>query len=358
MGLGDVLELTGKHDEALSAYLTALTHTPEQNLVQKACIRRKCGLTKISQRQSAEAAEAYSAAEDELGSKPTSPAADWWHEWVEIQLDRMWAFYWSSDIQKMGAVAERTQKVIQEIGTPVQVAKFSYYSVLLDFRRERYAISDNTIVLARKALKAARECNDLNHIMQAQFGLGFCHLWRDEHEESEVEFRAALRQAERMGSVEYKVLCLTYLAVLYRKRGMTDEVRRHVSLSTAAAKSGRMPVYVGAAKANMAWLALREGDSAEAERLARQSLEYWEGVDYPIRWLALLPLVSIMVENERLLEAVEYASALIHPSQHILSKELQSLIQEAIEAWEKRRENVAIKILKQAGRLAEKLGYL
>jgi hypothetical protein len=56
-----------------------------------------------------------------------------------------------------------------------------------------------------------------------------------------------------------------------------------------------MVEYIAMAKANLAWVAWREEDHAEAEKLATEALDLWHGMDdpYGFDWMAVWPLIAI-----------------------------------------------------------------
>ena len=58
------------------------------------------------------------------------------------------------------------------------------------------------------------------------------------------------------------------------------------------------------------------------------------------------------------MQAIEYTRRMLPPPQMRLPAALESVLQEAITVWEGGQSNVARSRLKQATRLAQKLGYL
>jgi tetratricopeptide (TPR) repeat protein len=82
--LGDLLELTGQHDEASDTYHRALS-SAELDMIARARLLRKQGVVRITQRRYSEAQQACEAAEAALGPAPSEQDLAWWQEWVQIQ---------------------------------------------------------------------------------------------------------------------------------------------------------------------------------------------------------------------------------------------------------------------------------
>src|SRR5262249_42362794 len=156
--------------------------------------------------------------------------------------------------------------------------------------------SDETLAHAQAALAAAQEADVLSVIADTQFALGFVQLWRGYLDTAEVHLQGALALADRTPGAgpfgDLATICHTYLASLARKRGQVDETRRRAERSLAAATEHQMDVYVGMARANLAWVAWRQGSHAEAETHGQAALAHWL-IAYPFKWAALWPLLGV-----------------------------------------------------------------
>src|SRR5690348_4969629 len=91
----------------------------------------------------------------------------------------------------------------------------------------------------------------------ARFQLGFALLLSNAIDEAETELLDALESAERTTDLTLVARCLTYLTIVARKRGDIQEVQRYAERSLLIAQTVQMPDYIGAAHANLAWLAWR-----------------------------------------------------------------------------------------------------
>jgi tetratricopeptide (TPR) repeat protein len=157
--------------------------------------------------------------------------------------------------------------------------------------------------------------------------------------------------------------CLTYLTILYRKRGQLERARQYASRSLTLATAGQMVEYVGTAQANLAWVAWREGDLAQAEAKGRAALELWRQLpaahsSCAFQWTALWPLVGVALAQDRTAEASACARALLAHTQQRLPDALTAVIGKAIEAGERGESETACASLGQAIELAQELAYL
>lgn len=170
---------------------------------------------------------------------------------------------------------------------------------------------------------------------------------------------AGLKLAERAGDVTLQSRCLTYLTVICRKRGQVEETRRYVSRSLAVAATGQMLEYIGAAKANQAWIAWREGNLTGVQEKGRAALEAWQGIrGFPIQWLARWPLIGVALVQDELSEAIQHARAVLPPPQQILPAALTMQVEEAIDAWEGGKLETVRTHLHRAIELAQETDYL
>jgi tetratricopeptide (TPR) repeat protein len=215
-------------------------------------------------------------------------------------------------------------------------------------------------------LAAAQESGDEFEVAGAHFEVGWARLWHDDLDEAGAHLQAALAFAERTGVVEQQdmrgggVRSLAYLAVLSRKRGRVEETQRLAEHGLAAATATQWPVYMGTARANLAWVAWRQGRDAEIQTQTLAALELWKQSPevYPFQWLALWPLIAVARRQERLPEALVYARALLDPQQQRLPDSLATPIEVAIGASDVGQHETARTHLDLAIALAREGGYL
>jgi tetratricopeptide (TPR) repeat protein len=361
--LGDALEWIGEHDEAQGAYQSALADVPQSDGIRRARLHRKSGNIGRLQRRYEQALQAYDLAETTLGPAPAEATPAWWQEWVQIQLERMWLSYWLGQLREISELAGQIRPTVEQHGTPSQCISFFLSLGGMYSRRDRYAVSEETLALCQAALAISLESDNLSEIAWARFVLGFSQLWSGDFDEAATQMQAALALAERTGDVVHQSRCLTYLTVLYRKRGQLDDARHCASLSLAAATAGQMLEYIGTAHANLAWVAWREGNLAQTESNGQAALELWQQVpaghsSCAFQWTALWPLVGVAFAQNRMSEAIELVGALLEPTQQCLPDDLTEVVQDAVKAWRGDESKAARTYLGQALELAQKLGYL
>ncbi|PYL86830.1 MAG: hypothetical protein DMF16_11220 [Verrucomicrobia bacterium] len=104
-GLGDVLTLAGRHEEARDAFGRAQILAGNADPISRSRLYRKIGFSHSLQRHFAETAREFDMADQELGEPGDAAAPDWWEEKVQIQLERMHLFYWQGMVTEMRELA-------------------------------------------------------------------------------------------------------------------------------------------------------------------------------------------------------------------------------------------------------------
>ena len=358
--LGDVLELRGRLDEAKTAYGEALKHAPETDRLARARLQRKIGRAWGVQFRHQEAAEAFELAERTLGAEPNELVAVWQQEWIQIQLDRMRALYWQGEWREIARLVEQTQPVLQQYGTPT--LRFYFYDSLIsvDERRNRYVISDDVLGYAQAMLAAAQESGELRLMGEGHFQLGFCLLVHDDFNEAEEQLRAAEAIMRRMGDALYLAFVLTYQSLLHRRRGQPDAAQPYILQAHAATKANKIIPHLAVAEGNLAWLCLREQKLEEAYRHGLAAIELWSQSSfvYPFQWTAYLPLIAVALRNAEVAEGVQYARALLEPTQQRLPDPLDAPLTQAVQFFEQGQTDSARVSLQQAIAAAEQMRYL
>ena len=150
--LGDVLELRAQHEEALHAYQSAQAIVSPGERLWKARLYRKAGVPLREQRLYAQALKVCNQAEVTLGEPQDRTDIDWWREWVEVQVDRIWAHYWLAQWPEMEALVNKVQPLVQEIGGSAIRSRYLMASLMPHLRKERYAVSDEMLAISRVSL--------------------------------------------------------------------------------------------------------------------------------------------------------------------------------------------------------------
>ena len=361
--LGDILYLTGQYTEARDTFQTALTYVPKIEAIWQARLHYKVGNTWRLQYHYTDALQAYELAETGLGPEPVESSVKWWQEWIQIQLEQIRVYYWLDQWPQMAELAEKARSAVEQYGTPPQRAKLLNSVAIMNMRRDRYVVLEETLTLNKAALAINQATGTLSEISFAQFEFGFALLWHGDFNEAEEQMFAALRLAERIGDVKHQARCLTYLTITYRKQSQVEKVKDYIAHSLAAATVAHMPAYIGTAQANFAWVAWREGNFVEAQESGHAALTTWQQLPTGhgsccFQWTALWPLMAISLTRNHLVKTIDYARLLLVPPQQRLPDLLAALVSEAIQAWDADQLDMAKFHLNQAIEIAQKMKYL
>ncbi|HZR42686.1 MAG TPA: AAA family ATPase, partial [Ktedonobacteraceae bacterium] len=370
--LGDSLEMIGKHREGTSAYEQALTAVSTQERIWQARLYRKIATTLDFPQTLREALHAYKEAERILEQVPgpsswllkaEQAGQEWRYEWIEIQVRQIHVFFLLAKVPEMTSILEKIEPLVEQYGTADQrVTLYTRISSMRNVIRDRYTVSEETLLYCRKALEASQESGNLRLIGTAQFGFGYCLLLAGDYDAAEEHLHAALAAGEQVGNVELIARCrLYFLPLLWRKRGQVEKVRE---CTTRAIEQGEAR-YINISTANHAWVAWRDGDKEQAEKFARKALQIQQDAPYvfPFLWLSLWPLIGVELTKGNLADAVDHVRMLLAPTQQRPPEALQSLLEAAVHAWEneqpadKKLERTG-SLLQQALPLAEREGYL
>jgi hypothetical protein len=358
-GLGDVLTLVGRHEEARDAFGRAQVPVGDADPISRSRLHRKIGFSHSLQRHFAETACEFDLADQELGESEDA-GADWWEEKVQIQMERMHLFYWQGMVKEMRELAERYRSVITERGAAAQRAEFLKMIALSMLMESRFRPSQECLDLARRAVAASDEANNPAQAGHVNFVLGLIELSHGDFGDAVEQSGKALAMAEQTGDLVLQSRCLTYRAVAFRRLGdvarCATEAKRTLELAT---KLG-MVEYIAMAKASLAWIAWRQEDHPEAEKLASKAIELWHGMDdpYGFDWMALCPLIAIALYRQNSGAAIGFAQGLLAENQHPLPEKLLNPIRKACDEWQIGAQENATADLASAMKVARELSYL
>jgi DNA-binding SARP family transcriptional activator len=359
-GLGDLLILSAEHEDALGAFTNAQKWVLPSSRVDQARIYRKIAETYRDQREYLKTLEACEQAEILLGKNPHGDFNQWWDEWIDVQIEKVWAYYWLAKWQDLEELVDRINLVVKARASAPSRMRFLKASCLSKLRKYRYFVTNEMLENSKENLATSRQYGSLGDQMECLFELGFLHLWRHEHEQAEVNLSNALELAEKTGNLFFHTLCLTYLTVLYRFKHQEEKVLIFALRTNEAAEIAHMPDYAAAAGANLAWLAFREGDFIEAEKQSQKALDIWRGspLVYPFQWMALWPKVGVALAENRLEKLNELFEKLSAPTQQILPKELNEVVSKVVQDQNTTSNQDRLALQMRAVELANSTGYL
>jgi len=356
--LGDVLELMARHDEARAAYARTLDLSAD-DAIRGAAVRCKASASLVVQRRFDEGLAGYALAEERL-ERARSDDAPWWRVWLQIQLGRMWVYYWQSRNDDSDALAATVEAPVERAGTPSQRAEFFMHRALSHLRRHRYVASDVTIAFALRLRDALRQIENPGELPILLFVVGFAHLWRGRLDEAGTALAESLRVAERVGDAVVELRSRTYLGLVARKRGAVAQTRAAFDRVLKMAASAGMAEYVAFATAGLGWAAWRDGDAENAERLAREALDGWHAmaVPYPFDWMAAWVVVAAALKRGDVGTAIEHAELMLRIEQQPLPDALLQATSDAVAAWKAGGVDRAAARLRDAAEIAAEDGHL
>lgn len=360
--LANFLHAARQYEEARSAYQAALGYVPRSERTVPARLQRKIGATYAAERKTVEPMfAAYQAAHAALGDPPETPEQDWWQEWIQVHLDVTWAYYTSNNIDGMMREIEIVESAVNSFGTSLLRSKLLNNRMLIDLRRYKFhMLPDETLRCGIEALEAAREGGDLRECAWLQFNVGFVHLWRDELDEAESHFLQSLELARQVGdTMGTYTTALAYLPLIYRRRQQVDMVEHWATQGLDAARYANAPMYLGVALAHVGWVLYRRGNAREAASQWQSALNEWQRLplNYPMQWLANLPLMALALEANYPEPAIDHARKIL-TLEHQLLAPMPTLLSEAVHLWDSGQHGEALDCLHEVCRQALPLGYL
>jgi hypothetical protein len=219
------------------------------------------------------------------------------------------------------------------------------------------------VSISKAVLTIEQQIGNQAGIPAAQFGVGFTLLWHGDVEPAKVLFQTALRLAEETGDISLQARCLSYLTIAYRQCGQIEETRVYVKRNLEVATLAHMPEYIAMAKANQAWVAWRVDNIVLSQELSNAALKLWHQLpsghaSAPFQWLAYFPLIAVSLQQDKVILAVDGARALLDPILQRLPDTLVTILELAIQAWDRNESESARALLHQSIALAQQLHYL
>ncbi len=263
----------------------------------------------------------------------------------------------------MAELAAKARPVLEKHGKVPQQRKFFRGVILLALRRDRYVVSPETLACAKallNLLEQTKNTGEITEIVMERFLVGFTQFWASDLSEAEVQLGVALNLAERTGNVEIQSRCLNYLTLVSRRRCQIETTQAFNARNMAMAKAGQLLEYVGMAKANQAWLALRRQEASEAGRLGREALTILQQVAQGMmfRWTALWPLLAAALALNLDNEAIDHARVLLDTKQNPPPPAIERVLSQAVANWDSGQQDLARKDLQRAVELATPFGYV
>lgn len=322
--------------------------------LQRAQLWRKVGSVRAKQHHVAECMVALEEAEAEL-ERGRDDTTAWWHEWIEVQLQKAWGSYFGRSHELTQQLAD-LEPTVRAQGTPAQQARLLDVVIAARMWQSRYLVDAQTLEYAR--MNYSVEDASAGDRAKYCFTLGFCLLFADQAVEGETVLTDSLRVAAANGDITQQLTTLTYLTYAARARGNVDEVAALSQQCLSLSRALEIIMYEGAARANLSWVFRSRGESAAA---GEQALEALKLLEYPTPYfltrLARWPLIGILSEQGNTESAIYHARALLGPSEQPLPGEIEGTLLEAVRLWEDGDPAKAAATLLEAHALADTMGY-
>ena len=363
--LGDVQEVNGLHKEAIATFEKAIIACEEDSVQLIAHLYRKAGTSYISSRQINLSLERFEQAEKMLEKvKKADMDRKWWQEWIEVQLDRQFLYYFTNRLSEMATSLQQISNEIDEKGTPDQQIKYFQSVVMYRFREEIYSLSDTTIQYARQMMEATRKTRNERVIALSKFVYGLALLFHDDFKESALALKESMENAKRVGDVINQVRSLNYLTVACRRLGNVDETEKYNEQTLSISESIQLTEYLASGNANKAWLTWKEGRIKAAREFGEKGLKYWRefekmvGYPAPFLWVVCWPLIAAYGAKKKWQACIEQINVLLNPKQRPIEPELQTQLEKVIEINQTGSEAGLGRAVNQAIDLAVKFRYL
>ena len=346
--LGDLLMLAGECEQGEAEFGRAERAAPAGDRVRRARLLRRQGYSRRMQRRSEDAAVAYTAAEAALGTRPSGEP--WWEERCHLALSWIGLLGFTAPPERLPDGLATYGPLVEQHGTAEQRSHLFSSMGDASLRDDRYVAGEQTLAYYRAGLAAGRESRNIFAVMWMGAALGYGLLTASRLDEAEAELTEALATG-RAGGRRGRPDRLSHLADdAAPKAGRRRRARRLAESALEAARA--VPTFgdaedpVAHARADLAWIAWREGDDSRAEELAREAWSGWDGytLQRVFAWLPVFPLLGLALRAGRHDEAHELAEVLLDPTRQALPPELE----EALRAGR----------LTEAAALAAGYGYL
>ena len=357
--LADNLMIVGNFEEAEKTYHLALSLLSPGDPLKVAELQYKLAATLPPQQREAEAEGIYRKALARL-DKPMP--SDMVHQWQMTQLNLLLGLldtlYFQQRLQAMVELKAQTGALLDAVGTSVQKAKFSFQLNQIAWLQHRYRIQSKSLTLAQETLQYAELSGNALLVANQLFHIGFQLLWYGDLENAEKTLGQAMQDSKTLGDSWLYVRCLVYLTVLYRFQGDDQRVQTYQPQLLEIVEEIGNKLYIGVMQANAAWLLHRAGEYGQAQKQAEEAYGQWANTPYPFQWLVNFPLLALAMQANQLPAAIQFAQAMLDPSQQKLPDELDDMLATAVSFWQVDNVDSAREALSTAVVLAHRYGYL
>lgn len=337
--IGGIYSLLGETEKALQTLDQALANLDPIEIIKKAQLIRKKGLAFNAARNIPKMIENYLHAKQILGEFSEAKDQEWTEEWIELQLDLAWAYYFGNRVSELDETISQVIPVIEKVGNLTQKNRLYGTLFLSELRRFRYyQLPDFMIDRLKLQLETALEIGNKALIGRALAKTGFARMWRNEHDLAEETFLNSLPYIEHVGDMDSLLISKTYIALAMRKKGDLTKTLAYAEAALESAKSVNSHYYIGASYSILGWAYWKLGNREKADQFLSSAIEAYKQFpgSNPIEFLYKGPLMGMAVEEDNWKKAVEYSQSFLDPIQQKLPDRAYELISEAVKNWKER----------------------
>jgi tetratricopeptide (TPR) repeat protein len=358
--LGDEFLVVRRLDDAADSYRAAHGFAEAAERLSRARLQRK--LARVYERQSRyeDSTANLELAQVTLGDVDTTDPAQWWKEWIEIQLALSFVQYWRSDMTAPCATDARLQPVMEIWGSPVQRSQFHAARARRGLRQTRYRADAATLADAERAAASLEEYTDPFLRTETTFLLGFTQLWAGHLDEGGETLTRAAELSRRVGDAMHRVRSLVYLAVVRRRQGNVSDVGRLNDEARDLIRQLGSDDYQAIVLAEDAWLAWRRGAFGEATDAAAAAVKFCaeHTPNFPFQWPWLWVKLALDEQAGRVRDAAETAESMLRPSLAGQPANLEAQLRRIVAARSDDQESELKRELGHAVELAGAANYL
>jgi eukaryotic-like serine/threonine-protein kinase len=347
---GDLLMLIGLSQQARDAYEAGLALVDRSERETRARFWRKLGRTYAAIHDHTQALKALARAEALLPiARQDKASINEWRERIEIRNEQIWSNYWLGDLAELQRLVAEQRVVVERIGTDLQRANFFRALCLAELRETRYRIQPSTLSYARAAWQAAEASHDPGETASTRFNLGFVLMVSGALQEAAEHMSQTVAAAERFGDLLLHMRAIAYHSVIARLQ--RHELTSALALKTKElAATGNFGHYLGIAQANLGWVEYAQAGHGAAAQLFRLALESWRAPPvYPLQWLAILPLLDVILSSGALAEAPALAAFVLEDSQQQLPDDIETRLRAYLASGKTLDLTAALQAARKAG---------
>lgn len=357
--LGEALVMAAENAAARQAFADVLALTVD--MIMRSRMERLIGNTWRAEAQIERAEHAYQRAQATL-LKVQGPEKDrgYWQETIALHNDRINLSLRAGRATRMTAVdTTEHERLLMRYCTPEQQARGAHLRLLASWWQQRCVVDTELLARSEQVVRLAETAAEPQMCALILCQVSLFPLLYGELDKAESLIRVVHAAAEQMGNETLLTRCLMMMGLLHRRRGMVEECRDNSCRYLFLAEKYGLHDGLGAAHADLAWVALRTKDTREAERHGRTALEHWQQTAfvYPFQWTALLPLLAVALDRRNVTGAVDHARALAHPLQQQLPAEIEEPLATAVMAATQHTDDETADRLRKALAQAERLGF-